>query len=215
MQLLYQFSGYSQYVIWLIILYLAFQKRYFWKANNRFFFYYIIATIFHELASIVTSYIVESNLFLSYISTPMDVMLLGLFLKGIIKNKSISNFINVFSILFVLFEVYNAVWGQGFFYSNSYGNFIENLYLVALSLWAYTVLFKEVDGKNIFKKPTAWFVLGILLIYATVLLSDYLYSISLELRNDNILYAVVIIPNFLKSAYLLLYLKGISLIEKK
>ncbi|MES2797393.1 MAG: hypothetical protein V4683_15585 [Bacteroidota bacterium] len=217
MQTLYEISGYIQYAIWLILLYLAFQKRWFWKAYYRFFYFYLagnVVLLFFQIISTYTPQFKYNNQFFGYIFTPFEFVTLGLFLKDIINEKLISKYIIFSNILFIIFNAYNAFWGEGYLNPNSTGIMIENLYLIALSLWSFTVLFKEVDFQNIYSKPVSWFVLGILLYFTTSILASFVYDLAIETKNDNLLYPIVIIPNFLNSIYLMFYLKGIKLIER-
>ncbi len=214
---IYQYSGYLQIAIWLVLCYKSFQKHRFWNDYYRYFYYFLFIITFLELANITTSVsksFNNNNLFIGYFYTPCEFVLLGMFLQGVIKIRNFSLFVYASSILFIIFDIYNAFWGQGYLNLNTNGDFILNLYLIALSLWAYTALFKEVDGKKLFKRPSSWIVLSILLIYSTGILVNYLIGISYSILHYNFLYSVLITFNLLKSCYLLLYLKGISLIEK-
>jgi hypothetical protein len=214
---IYRLSAFIQNAIWLVLCYAAFQKRWFWKAHYRYFYWFLLVITFLEITTTIfafTERFRSNNLFLGYLYAPCEFIFLGLFLQGIIKNRYITIFAYVASFLFVTFELFKAFWDKGYLHHNNLGNTILNLYLIALSLWAYTTLFKEVDGKNIFKNPVTWFVLGILLIYATDTLTDLLYGIAIPLKNDNILYGIRITHNFLQCSYLLLYLKGIKQIQK-
>lgn len=212
--ILYRLSGWALDLVFIILCSRAIQKRWFWVAHYRFLFYYFILITLQELASTVTALLMTNNLFLTYLYTPTEFVLLGLYMNGIFKKKLLSTLIYILSLFFVFFNIYNALGGEGLETANNFGSIINNLYLITLAIFSFTKLFKDIGDKKLFERVDSWFVLAILLIYILCLLADYLYALVLPHKFNNWLYAILITQNILKSCFLIFYLKGISLILK-
>ncbi|RYU93789.1 hypothetical protein [Emticicia agri] len=211
---LYRFSGWSQDIVWLLICWMMLRRKWYWKQYKAFFLAYAISVTIFELIYAITALTLTNNLFLDYIYIPLELMLLGFFLKGIIKLKWIDYFVYAASVIYALFAIFNAFWGEGYENYNSYGALISSLYLTFLSGLSLFILFKRNVNKRLFSMPESWLVFGIFLIYTSIIIFDYIYGLAVPYKNDTILYAVLITQNFLKSFFLFFYIKGISLIKK-
>jgi hypothetical protein len=212
--ILYRLSGWSQDIIWLIVCWQAIQRKWYWQKHTKYFFIFIITITVLELIYAITAVLMPNNLFLDYIYIPIEFILLGFFLQGIIKVKRLKRIVLFCSILFVGFQIYNAFWGEGLDNFNSYGAPINSFYLIILSAWACSVSFRNSMSKSLFKTPESWFVVGILLNFSSVIIFDLLYSQAVPYKNDTLLYGILITQNFLKCIFILFFLKGISLIRK-
>lgn len=210
--LLYRLSGWSQDIVWLVLCWVALKKRSYWKGYKVYFLAYILCISFLELVYTVTALVLTNNLFLDYFYLTIEFVLLGFFLKGTISKKWVDYFVITASICFVLFQVFNAFWGQGLTNYNSYGTFISNVYLSGLAILALTELFRSKLNKSLFINPISWLALGILLIFSSIIIFDYLYGLTVPYKNDLMLYGILITQNVLKSFYLLTFFKGISLL---
>lgn len=214
--LIYRLSGWSQDLILIIICWMALKKVSFWKGHYSYFLAYILSITILEIIYAVSAIFLKNNLFLDYIYVTLEFILLGLFLRGIIKFYWINIFILSCSVLFVLFQFFNAFWGQGIKDYNSHGALINNTYLIFLSLLAFSLIFKKVVNKNMFNVPDTWLVLGILLIYSSIILFDYIYSLAVSKKeHDGMLYAVLSTQNVLKSLFIGCFIKGITLINHR
>jgi hypothetical protein len=212
--LVYRLSGWLLDVIFIFTCWVALKKVLLWKEYYSYFLAYILSMTILELIYTVTALVLTNNLFLDYIYVTLEFILLGFFLKGIIKFSWVNILVITCSILFVLFQFFNAFWGQGIKDYNSYGALINNLYLISLSLLAFTLIFKRTINKDLFKIPDSWFVLGIFLIYSSIILFDSIYSLAVSKKeHDGILYAVLSTQNVLKSLFICCFIKGISLIN--
>jgi hypothetical protein len=211
--LLYRLSGWSQDLIWLIVCWLAIRKYWYWQKHYRYFLIYIIAMTVLELIYAISAILLTNNLFLDYIYITIEFIVVSFFLKGIIKIQWLDIFIVISSIIFLIFQVLNAFWLQGFENYNSYGTTVNCLYLFVLATWAYTLLNQKKIPNNIFSQPETWFVLSIALINLSVLLFDLLYALAVPYKNDSLLYTILILQNCIKSIYICLFIKGILKIK--
>jgi hypothetical protein len=214
--LIYRLSGWSQDLVLIITCWVALKKISFWKGYYSYFLAYVLSITVLELVYAVSAFLLSNNLFLDYIYVTLEFILLGFFLKGIIKFSWINIFVIACSILFVLFQFFNAFWGQGIKDYNSYGALINNLYLIFLSLLALTLIFKRTINRSLFNIPDSWFVLGILLIYSNIIVFDWIYSLAVSKKeHDGMLFAVLSTQNVLKSLFICCFIKGISLIKHR
>lgn len=210
---IYRLSGWSQDIILIIVCFQAFKKYWFWKNHYRYFLYYLLIITFLEIIYAITALILSNNLFLDYIYITIEFVLLSLFLRGIIGELWLKKVILFMAVLFTFFQIINAFWLEKIENFNSYGATVNSLYIVALSLWSLTVISKQNFKKNIFDLPVSWFVFGLLLIFSSILLFDYLYSLAVPYKNDRLLYAVLTTQNFLKSFFIGFFLIGIRKIK--
>jgi hypothetical protein len=211
--LLYRLSGWSQDIIWLVLCGLAIYKMSYWKGHKFYFLTYALSMAFLEIVYAITALIYTNNLFLDYLYIPLEFVLLGLFLKGEIQQKRVDYVVNIASVIFIGFEIYNFFWGQGFENFNSYGAAINNVYLITLSLIAFTMLVKQKANKKLFNNPISWLVLGIFLIYSSIILGDYVYGLAVPYKDDGILYVLLTTQNIVKSMCLLAFIRGIIQIK--
>ncbi|UTA67240.1 hypothetical protein [Emticicia sp. 21SJ11W-3] len=210
---LYRFSGWSQDVIWLLICWMMLKKGGYWTGHKMFFLLYALSTAFFEIVYAITAITLSNNLFLDYWFIALEFVVLSFYLRGVIKLKWINVTVYILCLAFVGFSVYNSFLGQGFNNYNSYGTLINSLYLTFLSGLGLFMLAKRYINKRLFSLTESWLVLGVFLIYSSIIIFDYIYALSVPYKNDTILYAVLIVQNFIKSFFLIFYIKGIMLIK--
>lgn len=210
---LYRVSGWSQDIVWLIICWMMLRRKWYWKQYKAFFLAYVISVTIFEIIYAITAIMLSNNLFLDYVYITLEFILLNFFLKGIIKLGWIDYVVYGVSILYSLFAVFNAFWGEGYENYNSYGTLINSIYLTFLSGLTLFVLTKRNVNRRLFSLTESWLVLGIFLIYSSIIIFDYIYGLAVPYRDDTILYIVLITQNFLKSFFLVFYIKGITLIK--
>jgi len=210
---LYRFSGWSQDILLVILCWMMLKRNWYWKQHKFFFLIYAVSSTIFEIIYAITALTISNNLFLDYAYTACEFIILSFFLKGVIKQKLINYFVYGACVLFSMFSLFNAFWGQGYENYNSYGVLISNLYLTFLSGLSLFILAKRNINKRLFSLPESWLVLGILLIYNSIIIFDYIYGLAVPYQNDVILYMVLILQNFLKSFFLLFFIKGISILK--
>lgn len=210
---LYRLSGWSQDILLIVVCFTAYKKYWFWKKHYQYFFFYLIIITLLELVYAVTALILSNNLFLDYIYITIEFILLGFFLRGVIGEFWLKKIILAVSVFFAIFQIFNAFWIEKIENFNSFGATINSFYIVALSIWSLTVIAKQNFNKNIFDLTVTWFVFGLLLNFASVLLFDYLYSLAIPYKNDELLYAILTTQNCLKSVFIGLFMVGILKIK--
>ncbi|MES2797392.1 MAG: hypothetical protein V4683_15580 [Bacteroidota bacterium] len=215
LQTINQIIRFLQLPVLVLLFYLAYQKWWFWKGHYRYFIWFILALIFYFIVVLFLNYGLKSKElehYFNYLFLPTDFVLLGLYLKGVINKPKIGLVINILSVLFVFYGIYQVIWlHQGM---NLAGLFIQNIYLILLSSLSFRLIFKEREDNNIRHRPDFWFVLGILLSYLTFFL--YLYStlFKIELGIQKYRFIINILADSLNTLYLLFFIKGVSLIRK-
>lgn len=209
----YRISGWSQDIVWFIICWMMLRRKWYWKQYKAFFLAYAMSVTIFEIIYAITALTLTNNLFLDYIYIPLELILIGFFLKGIIKLKWIDYFVYVVSVLYSLFAIFNAFWGEGYENYSSYGALISSLYLTFLSGLGLFILVKRHVNKRLFSLPESWLVFGIFLIYTSIIIFDYIYGLAVPYKDDMILYIVLITQNFVKSFFMFFYVKGVSLIK--
>lgn len=211
--ILYRISGWSQDIVWLVICWMILKRRWYWHEYKAFFMVYALAICIFELIYAVSAIALNNNLFLDYIYAIVEFVLLSFFLKGIIRQVWVSYFVSIASLLFTSFEIFNAFWGQGYKNYNSYGALINNIYLIFLSGFSLFLLAKRHINKKLFSITESWLVIGIFLIYTSIMIFDYIYGLAVPYQNDALLYTVLIAQNFLKTFFLFFYINGIQRIS--
>lgn len=210
---LYRFSGWSQDLVWLVICWMMLKRGGYWKGYKFSFLLYAITTSIFEIIYAITAITLSNNLFLDYLFIALEFVLLCFYLKGIIGLKWMDFIVYIICLVFVLFSGYNSFFGQGFKNYNSYGTLINSLFLTIISGLSLFVLAKRYINKRLFSLTESWLVLGIFLIYSSIIIFDYIYALAVPYGNDTILYSVLIVQNFIKSFFLIFYIKGILIIK--
>ncbi len=211
--LTYRLSGWSQDIVWILIFWSAWKRKAYWTMYRRYFLLYISFITVFELVYALTAVLLENNLFLDYIYITVEFTLLGLFMGGIIRVRWLNILIRIAAGLFILFQSFNAFWGEGLENYNAYGALINNLFLTFLSVISLYRLFITNIGRPLYTDPIPWFVTGILLIFTSILLFDYLYAQAISYRSESVLYIIVISQNLLKTLFLFFFLRGVSIIR--
>lgn len=208
---LYRLSGWSQDIIWIGICWLISQRPTLWKKHYLFFSLFAITITLLEIIYAITAITLTNNLFLDYLYIPIEFFCLSLFLKNIIKNQWLDRLIVPTIIVFISFQIFLAFWEDGYKSYNRYGVMFNNIGLITLSIWALSKLAKKRLSRSFLSGTDEWITVGILLIYSSIIIFDYLYSLALPYKSDSLLYFILISQNFLKSTFLYFYFRGIQL----
>ncbi len=185
-----------------------------WRKYKYFYIYAILITVL-ELVYMTLAIFQIRNLFLDYFYKPIEFFFLGMFLQNLLITKKLKFLILICTSILILFLIWNAIYGNGFFNYNAYGNIISSLYLTMFSFYILIVMLKNKYFDNLYKNSVFLIVLAVFLFFLTSLLSDLLLNFSYNQMNFSFaMFLILIFTNFIKTMYLLLYIRGILLIKK-
>lgn len=210
-----QIIRFMQLPVLMLVLHFAIQKKSFWKSHHHYFIWFIKALIFYFIMILFLKYFLKSKLlnqYFNYFFLPTDFVLLGLFLKGVIYKPKIGFSINILSYLFVIYGICNFIWID--YNLNEIGLFIQNVYLIILSLLALKNIYIIYEGKSLYENPDYWFVIGILLSYITFFFYLFAGIFNKELNVEKYRFVINTSADILNILYFFLFIKGIKLIEK-
>lgn len=211
--LLYRISGWLQIGIWLLMGVFLIKQNFRQKAKYKYFYIYLILMPLLELLYMALALLKISNLFLDYAYKTTEFVCLSIFIQSIVNSKKLYKF-TLFSIFcFICFQFYNAFWGSGFRDFNIWGNILNSIYLLFLSFGVLVYLLRSDKHDNLLRKPHFNVIIGVFLIFLTNILSEFILKYAYQQYDYSAQYIILISQNFLKSLYLLLFLRGVWLVK--
>lgn len=160
----------------------------FLKRDNRLYvtlFLYVLTIALTELSGYLTVYLgTTNNLWLSHLYTPVEYILLTYAYYISLKYRNIRMAIIWSVVLFLIFGIMNAFFGEGISQMNSYAKVLESGLLIALALVYFYVTFQNLNKLYLDQDPMFVLSCGILIYFAGTTMAYLLFNRALAISDN-------------------------------
>jgi hypothetical protein len=210
---LYQISGWLVNLIIIGLAIFAIRSRRIWNGK-----YLFLGLLFCILAVLETAVALLSNFryntfYLNFVYVIFEFCLLILYLGWQLKIKHSKTGAIAIVLVFVFFQIYQAVDKEAYKKYDSLGIYINTSMLMLFSISNLTIMFtkKSLSG-NLRGAPDFWFTTTIFFLNFLDLFIYILTEVTYDSKSDRVFFMLYISRNVFKSLILYGYYKGIKLL---